>query len=348
MELWILAWILVLGVPAAAYVTGYAVYYLLLWENSKVRRNMSNLAWNSAKTRHGVQEEGERRAWCGRQQFFSEYLHTIESRPVCFTGIVSEWKAISKWNLDFFSDVAHDVPVTVSRSRNEENCQTIKRFSTLRRFAQELRQSIKGSMEELNAPTGSQVDESSNPVEVNYLKQVDLNKIQGLGEDIVSEPEKDVFGPWSIFGTRYLWIGTKGSMTGMHNDDENNILCQIKGSKTVILYPPYMKSYLRPNGKYDSGTVCCEYDAFTEAHLPGPSIKFHLSKGDLLFIPKYWYHQVLTTSKISISVNHFSSTPLEFFLFGIPRLFLIFAHNLGLYGRSRGCVCHQTNQLNQT
>eukprot|EP00469_Lotharella_globosa_P016675 CAMPEP_0167830752 /NCGR_PEP_ID=MMETSP0112_2-20121227/13159_1 /TAXON_ID=91324 /ORGANISM="Lotharella globosa, Strain CCCM811" /LENGTH=54 /DNA_ID=CAMNT_0007735131 /DNA_START=1 /DNA_END=162 /DNA_ORIENTATION=+ len=50
----------------------------------------------------------------------------------------------------------------------------------------------------------------------------------------------------------------------MHNDDENNVLNQIFGEKTVILYPPRARPYLRVNKKYDSGTECCDFDAFEE------------------------------------------------------------------------------------
>ena len=70
------------------------------------------------------------------------------------------------------------------------------------------------------------------------------------------------FSDWySTFKTTFLWIGGYGSMTGMHNDDENNVLCQIYGNKTVYLYPPSAREYLYVNSMYDSGTECCDVDA---------------------------------------------------------------------------------------
>mmetsp|Transcript_25300 Transcript_25300/g.35337 ORF Transcript_25300/g.35337 Transcript_25300/m.35337 type:complete len:203 (+) Transcript_25300:3-611(+) len=169
-----------------------------------------------------------------------------------------------------------------------------------------------------------------------------------------------IFGSVGRFGSRYLWIGPKGSMTGLHNDDEDNVLCQIKGTKIVKLFPPHTRPYLYPNDKYDSGTECCDYDAFKDwkktarsrqvfqrnfnlARKAGAALRFKLEEGDMLFIPKFWYHQVLTESEYSISINQFSSTTAEFISYGIQREMLSMLHQLGLYG-TKSCVCHASKK----
>lgn len=42
------------------------------------------------------------------------------------------------------------------------------------------------------------------------------------------------------------WIASGKHETGLHYDDNNNLLCMIKGIKNIILYPPSDSIYLRP------------------------------------------------------------------------------------------------------
>jgi hypothetical protein len=48
-------------------------------------------------------------------------------------------------------------------------------------------------------------------------------------------------------------MGPGGAVTGLHSDDEDNVLLQICGKKRVVLFPPSSRHLLRPNQKYDSG-----------------------------------------------------------------------------------------------
>ena len=130
-----------------------------------------------------------------------------------------------------------------------------------------------------------------------YLKQLDVfQALPALKKDIDGNP----FSWWqSVFRSTYLWIGGHGSMTGLHNDDENNVLCQIYGNKTVYLYPPEMRDFLYVNGNYDSGTECYDVDVVSSTVEQYPNfssakqfeIKCSLTPGDMLYIPKFWYHR---------------------------------------------------------
>ena len=51
-----------------------------------------------------------------------------------------------------------------------------------------------------------------------------------------------------------------------------------------------------------------EYFADTAAQMPLDAFETQVCKGDLLLIPPYWYHQVMTLSD-SISINAWSSAP---------------------------------------
>ena len=38
----------------------------------------------------------------------------------------------------------------------------------------------------------------------------------------------------------FLWVGSKGCLTGLHSDDEENVLAMIRGRKRVTLVPPVL------------------------------------------------------------------------------------------------------------
>ena len=69
-----------------------------------------------------------------------------------------------------------------------------------------------------------------------------------------------------------------------------------------------------------------------------------LSEGEMLFIPKDWYHAVKNMSPLTISVNQFVSTPLDFLTRGVARSIGIALHGLGLF-KPNNCVCHAKNKI---
>ena len=109
--------------------------------------------------------------------------------------------------------------------------------------------------------------------------------------------------------TAFLWVGGADATTGLHSDDEDNVLLVTHGSKHVLLHPPSSRRHLDPNPRYDNGTECCEIDAFlSEAekarqHPPyagcAPPLSFVLRAGDALFIPRDWFHAVRSADDVS-------------------------------------------------
>lgn len=149
--------------------------------------------------------------------------------------------------------------------------------------------------------------------------------------------------------TAFLWVGGADATTGLHSDDEDNVLLVTHGRKRVLLYPPHARRHLDPNPRYDNGTECCELDAFlseaakARAYPPyagcAPPLSFVLSQGDALFIPRDWFHAVRSLD-VSVSVNVFYSTAGDLATRGVHRTLTDFAHNrLGLWRAN--CVCHR-------
>ena len=84
-----------------------------------------------------------------------------------------------------------------------------------------------------------------------------------------------------------------------------NVLCQIKGSKRLILFPPsdVTQFNLEPGSSSSDVNVFENLDdeLLRDTH-PYEAI---LSPGDILFLPQLWLHTASPTSGMSVAVNVF-------------------------------------------
>jgi tRNA wybutosine-synthesizing protein 4 len=101
--------------------------------------------------------------------------------------------------------------------------------------------------------------------------------------------------PLRISGPVSLWL---------HYDVLSNILCQIRGNKTLYLYPPSDVKYLDypPGGSSSNTDVLTSKDPklrFTHPHIVS------LKPGDILFIPPMWSHTATPDDGVSVAVNVF-------------------------------------------
>ena len=93
----------------------------------------------------------------------------------------------------------------------------------------------------------------------------------------------------------------------LHYDVMANVLCQIHGTKKLILYPPSdISLFSIPPGTSSSSINC--FDTGPDRH---PSLSLShpqealIQAGEVLFIPPLWLHTASPVDKISISVNVF-------------------------------------------
>lgn len=241
-----------------------------------------------------------------------------------------DWPAIGKWDPSFICKRVGNEIVSVSESIDEQSTPTHRRQIKFCDY-----------VNYIEGACGTVSDQSRPPL---YLKQFDLFKAcpklrTDVDLSVLPHGRKDAA----------LWLGPRNSVTGMHCDPNNGILVQVYGSKRIILFAPEQRTLLYPNEKYDPATECCEVDALSPdldrfplfASADGQFAE--LSRGQALFIPRGWYHQVLGLEN-NISVNCFFFTYLEFltkdlFRYRVPRLL----HELGVYKRGN-CVCHGANR----
>ncbi|KAF4654427.1 hypothetical protein FOL47_009987 [Perkinsus chesapeaki] len=157
-----------------------------------------------------------------------------------------------------------------------------------------------------------------------YLKQVPV-------ADKLTEEFKPLIDD-TFYGNRkdtlYMWVGRASEVTetGIHSDDENNILVQLQGVKRVVLFPPDSGDAVYVNDKYDDGTRCCDADVYAKnweekwpklSKVQKNAVKVTLMEGDVLYFPRNWYHDVRILPEdnmksddrlgLSVSVNVFST-----------------------------------------
>lgn len=85
-----------------------------------------------------------------------------------------------------------------------------------------------------------------------------------------------------------------------------NVLCQIKGHKRLILFPPSDVTRLSfPPGASSSRLNVFDTEGKTIIPPSTHAIGFDLEPGDILYIPALWPHTAYPTSGMSIAVNVF-------------------------------------------
>lgn len=127
-----------------------------------------------------------------------------------------------------------------------------------------------------------------------------------------------------------LWMNIQQSQSTLHYDANHNLLVLLEGSKTVTLLSPSCTKYLSPASAADehpnhSTLTTNEVDALAADIIKARTelaSKFAgcvcyvvtIYKGDALFIPEGWWHQV-SSEKCSMAMNYWFPSPLQAALF---------------------------------
>jgi hypothetical protein len=114
-----------------------------------------------------------------------------------------------------------------------------------------------------------------------------------------------------------LWVSAHGSISPLHFDSAGSFLCQLRGTKRVVLFPPAAldRLYPYPEGHplfrrsrvdlYESAPRRARWFPAFEDGGAGPALarQVVLQEGDVLLLPPLWWHHVETTSPLSVSVG---------------------------------------------
>lgn len=89
----------------------------------------------------------------------------------------------------------------------------------------------------------------------------------------------------------------------------SNVLCQIYGTKKLLLFPPHTIQHLSfPAGASSSTLDIFDTESAATSHALSqatPRYEAKLDAGDVLFVPALWLHAAAPTSGISVAVNVF-------------------------------------------
>ncbi|XP_011300514.1 lysine-specific demethylase 8 isoform X2 [Fopius arisanus] len=214
----------------------------------------------------------------------------VKKIPAVLEGCIDHWRALTRWkNPNYLLKMGgtRTVPIEIGSKYTEEDWS--QHLITLSEF-------IKSHVTKNNDKLG-------------YLAQHQLfEQIPELKEDF-SIPDYCSFSDNTedSFPDINAWFGPKGTVSPLHYDPKNNLLCQVFGCKRVILYHPNDSNNLYP---YDTRLLCntAQVDPINPDYDNFPDFKYargmmcYLNEGEMLFIPPGWWHHVVSlTPCFSIS-----------------------------------------------
>jgi lysine-specific demethylase 8 len=220
------------------------------------------------------------------EHFWTSYLHL--HRPAKLIECINHWPALEKWkDVNYFIKTAgyRTVPIELGRTYDDD-----KWGQQLFRLGDFLSTFVS--------------DKNKTSSTTGYLAQHDLfDQIPVLKNDFFTPDYCAISSSDPVVKS---WIGPENTVSTMHTDDKHNFLCQVVGEKLIILATPEESEnlYLYEGMLHNTSQVDAENLDFKEFPL-AKNVKFlHvvLKAGEMLFIPKLWWHYCRSLSK-SISVS---------------------------------------------
>lgn len=208
------------------------------------------------------------------------------SNPFIATGVLAGWPAMRAWTPDHFARRFGDLQVTAfvdlpaNGAPYEMHTEDYARRMKLCTFVALIGKSPKAS----------------------YIHQLSIAEIP----DIADETDfSALLPPGCDSCMQYFWLGSGGTRSGLHFDRFDNLNAQIFGEKSVFLVSPDQSGRLYPfpdnveKSRIDVDTP--RFDQFPALR----SVCAHtatLKAGEVLFIPKLWWHHFHSLSP-AINVN---------------------------------------------
>jgi hypothetical protein len=222
-----------------------------------------------------------RRHRLARSEFLEGYYGL--NRPVLITGMMDDWPALRKWNLDYFGEKFGDreVEVQVDRKAGGDDAElerTNYALSNRRMRFSEFIERVRTS----GVTNDFYMTANNNASNKGALPE--------LWDDIIQIPEYlDGDAPHNGF----FWLGPAGTITPFHHDLTNNLMAQVIGRKRVKVVPswdlPLMRNlfhvYCRVDGRF--------LPPSPQAGSRQPQVlECILNPGEILFLPVGCLHFV--------------------------------------------------------
>lgn len=231
----------------------------------------------------------ERRSRLSKEEFLNNYYAT--NTPVIMTDLLRNWKACSLWNPEYLKEKYGHLSVKVQFNRNSNPLYEIEKDKhqktmLLREYA------------DLVVNGGKTNNYYMVPFNGNFEVNEEMRK---LLEDVEMFPE--YLDPSTAMGKIAFWFGPAGTITPLHYDCINSLLCQMYGRKQVKLISPNQRhlvyNYCNFHSRVDFDNPDYEkYPRFKDVNI----IDIILEPGEVMFLPVGWWHYV-TSLDITISLS---------------------------------------------
>ena len=228
---------------------------------------------------HPKSGEIDRRHKLSRSEFLDEYYTT--NRPVIITGMMDDWPAMRKWNLDFFAERFGDREVEVQMNRNSGD-QAAQYEMNSERFIGRIKfGEFIHKLRTAGVTNDFYLTANNNSSNRKILPE--------LWDDIVQVPEYlRADEPGGFF-----WMGPAGTVTPFHHDLTNNFMAQVMGRKRMRIAPswdiPLMRNHHHCFSQIDGRVIRpTPRPAFEEPQI----LEFVLQAGEILFLPIGCMHYV--------------------------------------------------------
>ncbi|NEQ85123.1 MAG: cupin-like domain-containing protein [Moorea sp. SIO2I5] len=221
----------------------------------------------------------DRRSNLSYEEFVQEYVSV--GKPVIITDVVKNWKASTKWNIDFFRSKYGSVKVKVQDYNPEgEFTRSERTFESMK---------IADYIDYMAGDTANKFL---------YLRDLCLYDHPELWEDC---EEPMYFNNWftkklpfellkKLFRDNGVFIGYKNTSIGLHYDMHYKItwIAIISGQKKAILLSPDQGKYL-----YDGRVNCFKpnLEKFP-LYAKAKPVECIIKQGEMLLIPPNWWHQL--------------------------------------------------------
>ncbi|WP_394689940.1 cupin-like domain-containing protein [Hoeflea sp.] len=223
---------------------------------------------------------------------FHERFYAL-NRPVILTDVVTNWPAITKWDLDFLATHFGHQQITYQHGRSRQDHRDA--------FVDHSTKAMLGEYIDLIRGGG----ETNDYYLIAHDKLLDRPEFKPLLEDIVFDPRylNGVDQPGRVF----FWLGPKGAVTPMHRDLGNVFFCQVMGRKQVTLIPSRQMHLVYNETGYHSEIDferddLSDYPRLERAHV----VEEVIAPGEMLFIPLGWWHAVKSLDvSITVTGNNF-------------------------------------------
>jgi hypothetical protein len=256
----------------------------------------------------------QRRHGLSIQEVYADHLSGY-GEPVILTDAITAWPALSKWNFQFFRETYGGDSICASGGISGRS----KRIMKFRQFLDhvEVPSQRPGGFwidNETGGPRLETVEDTAAPLRL-YGSDPFLRHAELL-EDI--KPAPHCIEDWLALlpdnfqkllqGTRYhprsLIISPEGSKTRLHFDFLHSLgsLAQIVGSKRCVLFSPTDSDFL-------DREIDPEHPDLRRFPLFEKATAFccTLNPGELLLIPRGWWHHVSSVQKsITVAYNFFN------------------------------------------